>query len=278
MSTQSDPSTKLKKIRDQYAQWDSVIPFGYGAETPGCNVSVPWYSTDSAQCFADNKCAKKDLGTYTSTSIEYSFNSLGYRSPEFNISTSDLKILVCGCSQTLGVGLNVSDCWPGVVQSVMSNAIATTIFNLASVGASTDYVSRTVSQSISIVKPDVVLVLWPELSRREVILDSYPYVRAGGTWNADKFKIPLGETNCQYQFQKNRMLVQSQCDLHSAEFYEYTVNEAYLHCNSDLVGVPARDLQHLGVNSQLHVAYHFLNQIDQSALYRKISKRSLHSV
>ena len=72
--------------------------------------SMKWSGADSLENFKKNK-----PHGWTEDSIDYSFNSHGYRSVEFvDKSQRDDTFTVAsfGCSNTFGVGVNVSDTWP----------------------------------------------------------------------------------------------------------------------------------------------------------------------
>ena len=56
------------------------------------------------------------------TDCLYHFNSLGYRSEEFD-PTARLKIFVSGCSYTFGLGMEPDQAWPGLLKKMVADKL-----------------------------------------------------------------------------------------------------------------------------------------------------------
>ena len=121
------------------------------------NTTVDWVDTDKPE----DAIYEKD--------IKYTFNEYGFRSDSFE-SKSDINILTCGCSHTVGVGVDQHEAWPFVLRELIQNHTGKTvsIWNIATSGASADYVARTTHKTISILQPDFVCVFWPPVGRVEM--------------------------------------------------------------------------------------------------------------
>jgi len=121
------------------------------------NTTVEWIDTDKPENAVNNK------------QINYTFNEYGFRSDSFE-DRGDINILVCGCSHTVGVGVDQNDNWANVLKQKLQKATdkKIVVWNLATSGASCDYVVRTVYKTLDILQPDYVCVLWPPRERLEL--------------------------------------------------------------------------------------------------------------
>src|ERR1035437_5443933 len=127
-----------------------------------------WFGTDSYENYIKNgnKIFSKDC-------ITYDINSFGYRTKEFDqINKDAFQILVCGCSQTFGMGLRIEMRYGEQLKELIQqkyNLQEIEIINLGIGGRSIDFVVRTIFQSIFVLNPDYVFCLLPDLIRREYI-------------------------------------------------------------------------------------------------------------
>lgn len=130
-------------------------------------VITDYYSTDSSQLHHKNQRHPDhnyDSRRWDGSQIEYSFNSLGFRTPELESVIDNSKwFLVLGCSYTVGVGLPAHLRWPDLI----SEKSGIPHINLALEGTGLDYC---VYQSRLFLKnyqqrPDFVIVQHSEVSR-----------------------------------------------------------------------------------------------------------------
>ncbi len=158
------------------------------------NATVDWVDTDKPE----DAIYEKD--------IKYTFNEYGFRSDSFD-EKSDINILTCGCSHTVGVGVNQHEAWPFVLRELVKKHTGKTvsIHNLATSGASPDYVSRSVHKTIGILQPDFVCVFWPPITRLEI-----PY--------------NMNDKNLTQTFVKNNDFPKSFVNEHWLQDYEYVKN------------------------------------------------------
>lgn len=114
---------------------------------------------------------KKSYGSDTSETVEYRFNSAGYRSEELDPGAK-LRILIVGESHALGNGVPF-ECSLGqrfkhhLAQALNWPEAAINVINLSVGGASADYCARTLLRQIDGVAPDLVLGLLPVADRIE---------------------------------------------------------------------------------------------------------------
>jgi hypothetical protein len=101
----------------------------------------------------------------------YEFNSLGYRCGEYE-PAAEFRIFAVGCSNTLGVGLRTEQTWPSVFTRMFSNGQpkkTVCLMNFAQGSASNDYISRTTITQCEASAPDLLLVNFTGMARKEYI-------------------------------------------------------------------------------------------------------------
>jgi len=108
-------------------------------------------------------------GSDNSGKCTYSYNELGFRGD--SIHKKGFRIMSLGCSFTEGVGVNNDETWPHQFTKLISNGVN---LNFGTGGRSTDFVTRCLITYFDIIKPDLVLIMYPKPFRREV------YTKDGG--------------------------------------------------------------------------------------------------
>jgi hypothetical protein len=143
-----------------------------------------WDTSDSEQAYSRNiKDPEKqqkliDLGFFNN-SIEYKFNSHGFRTAEF-----DQKIdAVCfGCSFTMGTGVQAADSWPQQLQTLAGLQVA----NLGHAGSSNDTVFRFADHYLKLLQPKYAIWMQTDMHRLELLDDYIPLslnILSGDTTN-----------------------------------------------------------------------------------------------
>jgi hypothetical protein len=101
--------------------------------------------------------------TRTIKGCTYTHNELGFRAD--SIYKEGFKIMTIGCSNTEGNGVDDKDAWPAILCSMIPNSVN---INLGHGGRSNDYICRTLLTFYDFFKPDLVIVLYTNLHRREI--------------------------------------------------------------------------------------------------------------
>ena len=99
----------------------------------------------------------------------YTYNELGFRGD--SIKKEGFKVMSFGCSNTEGVAVNDDETWPAQFTSLMPNGVN---FNFGTGGRSNDFIVRCLLTYYDVIKPDLVLVMYPSPLRREI------YTKDGG--------------------------------------------------------------------------------------------------
>lgn len=140
-----------------------------------CSTELNWFSNDTEQRYND-----EPHPSLMPTDIQYRFNSKGYRCGEFGTNSSGqnkenvLKVVSIGASEVFGVGLPEKDTFSQVFCDKLSDEYGreTINYNLGISGGSADYISRILYSALHVLKPDIVLMVFPPILRREFVNDT----------------------------------------------------------------------------------------------------------
>lgn len=115
----------------------------------------------------------------------YEFNSLGFRGAEYDPRAA-LRVFVCGCSYAFGMGVSADRTWPVVFTRLAASALGVPVEqshvqNFSQVGASNNYVARTLIKQCHQISPTLAIAAFTHNSRVEY-LDGQ-LIRNLGYWN-----------------------------------------------------------------------------------------------
>jgi len=141
----------------------------YSAYPHLAGQEVNWLDTDSAEQYSanyndTNKRKLLEKLRWTKHNITYTFNSNGFRAPEFK--KNEPNIVFLGCSFTVGIGLNISDTFSHNV----SQSLGLQNYNLGKGGGSNKTAFRVGHHWIPKLKPKIVVLMSPEITRSEIIM------------------------------------------------------------------------------------------------------------
>ena len=102
------------------------------------------------------------LATDQTGLCKYSFNELGFRGDSIN--KEGFKVMSIGCSYTIGVGVNDDETWSSQFCKLINKGVD---MNFGMPARSSDYVVRCLFTFFDYVKPNLVLIMYPNLARRE---------------------------------------------------------------------------------------------------------------
>jgi len=110
-------------------------------------------------------------GYYSDNDLK-TFRAYPFRCPEWDPMPDGKKnVVILGCSHTWGVGLEPDETWAHRVSQ--HNTSRLRYFNLGQPGASPDTVVRILYSCEKVINPKIIIVMWPEASRRERLVH-YP--------------------------------------------------------------------------------------------------------
>ena len=105
----------------------------------------------------------KTSGTDNTGKCFYTYNELGFRGD--SIYKEGFKVMSLGCSNTEGVGVNDTETWPYQFTNLIPNGVN---MNFGTGGRSNDFICRCLLTYYDVIKPDLVLIMYPSPLRREI--------------------------------------------------------------------------------------------------------------
>ena len=128
-----------------------------------------WFGTDSEENYRN-----RGNKAFSVESVGYEFNSLGYRSPEFNREPGEAVVMFLGDSHTFGMGMPWEMLWASLVTKHLEQRYGVPVrqCNLGWGGTGSDYAAMMVHQSVDVLKPDAVFILWSFISRMTWFADT----------------------------------------------------------------------------------------------------------
>lgn len=188
-------------------------------------------------------------------SFTYKYNSYGFRSQEFNLNETKLKILTLGCSHTVGVGVPQYKNWAEHFGCTYFPNHA--VWNAGLGGASADTVARIAVNMIPIVKPDIVAILWPSLYRFETY-ENNPVFNGAWTMEADNLQY---EDNTAYNNQtKNKTILELLQQIYGFKLLSINWDDTVEKVYNTVAWTKARDGAHFGIEWHQQIAYDFYLQ------------------
>jgi len=124
--------------------------------------NLRWLHTDSQENY--HRRGNKD---FSEESVDYCFNSIGYRGPEFKTEPGERGALFIGDSNTFGLGTPWDGLWTSHVVRGLERLWQCPLrqLNMAWGGTGSDYVAMTVHQAAEVLRPSIVCVLWSFIGR-----------------------------------------------------------------------------------------------------------------
>ena len=232
-----------------------IIPHLYSQEGLA-GKTVNWLGTDSkynADCNWQNPETKQQMilnGWDHNTVIEYKFNQNCFRTDEFDNSS---RIMILGCSFTIGVGLHLNQTWPERFSKLTGNLI----WNLATGSASMDTCYRVLKHYLPYLNVNTVIMcdpgnngndrfeLWTNHNGAESVITVLNPDQDNGQYCKDWFS---SDKNATIQYEKNLDAMQNVCTksgVRFMHFHRYDASKKYYNHVPD----KSRCLKHLGPNS-----------------------------
>lgn len=228
------------------------------------NVVLPYHNSDSSEDFLVNLKKMPDDWYYKNKDFEYSINNFGHRSKNINDLDLDNYILFTGCSQTEGIGLELSKTYPFLV----SQKLGCDYYNLGLATTGIDVLIHNLIVWNSVVKklPKVLVIQWTA-NRYITTSDNINFIPRG-IWSenssVEKFLV-AGEED---HFFKTRKILASKLveTIFKCLTIELRLSPTFVNIqNSGITYLSpidwARDNTHFGINSNANIA---------NAIYKEI--------
>lgn len=225
------------------------------------NSSCEWDYFDTSDKFEKNKKENYSLlekNKWLEKQITYSYNSHGFRSEEFESDVN--SVLFMGCSLTFGTGLPLEETY----NYIIAKKLKMNFFNVALGGSSNDTAFRFGYHYIPTLKPKLVILASPEITRLELCdNNTVLYYRSQmKIYQMDTFykKWILDDTNSLLNQQKNILALENLCLKNNTRFIHFNAPEMFL-VESLIKDDYARDLVHPGTLTHQIVSEKLLAKI-----------------
>lgn len=215
---------------------------------PPANIVAPWQKPKS-----DKINMKPDM----SNLIRYRLNSYGYRDAEWIDSDLNDSIWCVGHSDTLGMGVPVTDTYCHKLQLLAK----TKTINLGIAGASYDTFSRIIGSGLKKYKPKAIVVQSTTHGRKEYITDSFQQLVLP---NFTKDMLPHDEVwkhsdyvTEQYDYERNINLIQYACRANDVKLIMFDLPNRWELIKEH----PASDNLHIGEHIHEQISQYLYQQL-----------------
>jgi hypothetical protein len=121
----------------------------------------------------DEHFGRTAYNSFAGDKSTYDFNALGFRGEEFD-AEAQVKLFVCGCSFTFGIGVELEESWPFLLKQRLAAhrdlaASSVNLLNFSEAGASNDYIARTLIEQSTRVRPDLIVAGFTQTLRFELL-------------------------------------------------------------------------------------------------------------
>lgn len=238
--------------------------------TDWANRHFNFYSMDSEEQFLENSKkfrSNEQSWIYFDKSIEYKFNSQGYRTSEWNDINWQESVVIFGCSNVVGEGLAEAD----TISGVLSRLLDRPVVNLGVSGTSIAFSSYNSAMLCNnLPTPYAIVQLWTALARMELYTaDVVKIHTAAQHGHIDTISTEFYRSWISYPENPNthmffnallsKLLCKSKTRYYEASFFLETAN--MLQCDYITVDDYARDLTHPGINTAKTVATQIANSL-----------------
>lgn len=224
-------------------------------------VEPRWY--DPEELFLENLKTQPEDWYYRTAEVKYTLNTEGYRAPEFDTVDWENSVVMFGCSQCFGIGVDDAD----TVSSQLSELIGKPVINLGVSGASMMFAfhNSIILKNIC-AKPLAVVQMWSHHDRT-AYYNSFGVTNCG-VWNYET--VPYSRAWMDdLDHSRTHALFISMASKHlwnNTKFYEFSLFEETANAiDCKLVRFPnldyARDLSHQGRGANKTLAYQIAHQL-----------------
>jgi hypothetical protein len=227
-----------------------------------------WGGSDNEERYKINLKKQPEDWYYRDRQINYTFNSSGYRTREFNEIEWEKSIVIFGCSHVMGDGIDDSE----TISANLENLTGIPTINMGVWAASMEYTmfNQTILRSYY-PRPLAVINVWPCLDRatwfhKDKVEHLLPWSVKWNPTQTNSLIMALNEDRYHHIIRGNiTRLMAEQLWKHDGLYYDCTTNlidaEALTHCDYIHRDKKARDCSHPGKEWSLKTAKHFADKL-----------------
>jgi len=230
-------------------------------------ITTHWCSSDSQELFEKNLRIQPDDWIWRTRQVKYTLNSVRYRCPEWQDIDWKNSILMFGCSQVFGIGVDDADTIP----NILSTLLGTPVINLGISGSSMLFSFHNALQYHAGNRPTPlgVINLWTSCCRTTTYKKDW--IEYHGPWNIkqedifDLYNIDAINPKINaLQIERSSRIIWKDTKYFSASFFDDTVDALgcvnLTHTCKTLND--SRDGIHTGPDSNKRVAEYLANKIN----------------
>jgi hypothetical protein len=141
-----------------------------------------WLHTDSEENYHE-----RGNKAFSVESVGYEFNELGYRGRSFELGPQEVGVVFLGDSNTFGLGMPCEGLWISHVVVHLQERWGMPVrpLNLAWGGTGSDYTAMMLHQTVEVLRPATVFILWSFAGRMTWFPDTSRQVHFIPEWGED---------------------------------------------------------------------------------------------
>jgi hypothetical protein len=218
------------------------------------NTSSDFGGTDTKKLLEKNLKTQTSNWEYRNKPVRYTINSRGYRTAEFkNIDWAN-SIVIFGCSNVFGVGLDDED----TISSQLEKITGIPLVNLGASGSSMTYsLHNSIILKDGYPTPKAVVHIWTDYHR--TVYYRRNRIESHGSWNLEKNNYMDVWSNSNHHSATHGLMASitskhlwSNTSYYEASFWNETANS--INCDYLKTEDYARDLIHPGIKTARNTA------------------------
>jgi hypothetical protein len=243
-----------------------------------------WAGTDKEDLYKQNLKTQPKEWLYRSSPVRYTTNSEGYRTKEFKNINWGESVVLFGCSNVYGIGLDDND----TLAAQLENIIGVPVINMGQGGTSVNYnLHNSVILANGYPTPKAVVQVWPSYNR--CVYYQNQSINNYGPWNLDensymdvwsknnsnpKINAIMAQTIFKQIWKDRTLIYECSFSYDSSELFKCP---SYQNSDKARRGIPmyqdfSRDLLHPGIQTVKRAAEDIASNICITPGYLEIPK------
>lgn len=227
-----------------------------------------WSGTDHESAFKQNLKTQPNDWYYRNNPVKYTVNSAGYRTKEFKKINWSESVVLFGCSNVYGIGLDDKD----TLATQLENIIGVPVINMGQGATSVNYnLHNSVILAAGYPTPKAVVQVWPNYNR--CVCYQNKSIEHHGPWDLKensyvdlwtssesnpKINAIMAQTTFRQIWQAQTSIYECSFDAESAKLLGCT---SYRNWNAPAYQDWARDFMHPGIETVKWAAEDIANKL-----------------
>ena len=229
-------------------------------------ITPEWCSSDSQELYEKNLRIQPQDWMWRTRKVRYTLNSVRYRCPEWDTIDWAQSIVIFGCSQVFGIGVDDSD----TISKILSDLVKIPVINLGISGSSMIFSYHNALQYFAGNRPTprAAINLWTSCSRTTMYQKDW--IEYYGPWNTnqgDYFDLYnkdfVNPTVHAIQLERSSQIMWNKTRYYSASLFDDTAQAIGCDNLSSIcnVSMDSRDEMHSGPDSNYRIAKYIASRV-----------------